>query len=57
MVSLLTLQKQHNMIGLTGGQLDGPEGIGVGSQPCPRTGVSFSLEKQASTKETEDTKS
>lgn len=57
MVSLLTLQKQHNMIGLTGGQLDGPVGIGAGSQPCPRTGVSFSLEKQASTKETEDAKS
>lgn len=44
MVSLLTLQKQHNVIGLTGGQLDGPVGTGVGSQPCPRTGVS--LEKE-----------
>lgn len=29
MVSLLTLQKQHNVIGLTGGQLDGPVGTGV----------------------------
>ena len=44
MVSLLTLQKQHNVIGLTGSQLDGPVGIGVGSQPCPRIGVS--LEKE-----------
>lgn len=44
MVSLLTLQKQPNVTGLTGGQLDGPVGIGVVIQPCPRTGVS--LEKE-----------